>query len=187
MTKTLTLIIIGFALTITIFSPVKAASAEEDDFAPDFTITRFNGSEFTLSDYRGKKSVYLVFWTTWCTYCIKKIPKLQYTNSVLDSQIEIIAINTSVKDTFAKALKYQKEREIKYPLAFDFGKKITDLYNVWGTPTEFIIDINGKIIHRDDIPDSLSEHLSNWNMIDHSQLSKNLVAKNDCNEEDQTC
>jgi len=187
MRKKILLTIVSLALSLGIFSSAKAANAEEDDFAPDFTITRFDGSEFTLSDYKGKKSVYLVFWTTWCTYCIKKIPKLQHTSSVFDEQIEIIAVNTSVKDTFAKALKYQKERELKYPLAFDFGKKITDLYDVWGTPTEFIIDINGKIIHRDGVPNLLSEHLSNWNMINYSQQTEKLIAKKDCNKENSGC
>jgi len=187
MIQKLVLFIISLALSLAISTSAKSANAEEEDYAPDFTINRFDGSEFKLSDYRGKKSVYLVFWTTWCTYCIKKIPKLQYTTSVLNEQIEIIAINTSVKDTFANALKYQKERELKYPLAFDFGKKITDLYDVWGTPTEFIIDINGKIIHRDGIPDVLSEHLSNWNMIDHSKQTETLITKNECNKESIRC
>ena len=61
MRKKILLTIVSLALSLGIFSSAKAANAEEDDFAPDFTITRFDGSEFTLSDYKGKKSVYLVF------------------------------------------------------------------------------------------------------------------------------
>ena len=171
---------ITFLLVISTLSSSAISAPEEGDLAPDFTITRLDGTEFQLSDYKGKKAVYVVFWTTWCTYCMKKIPKLQHATTVLGKQIEIIAVDTSVKDTFAKALKFQKDRDIKYPLAFDFGKKVTDLYGVWGTPTEFIIDINGVIIHRDGVPDLLSEHLSNWNMIDHRALNdsqQNIVAK----------
>jgi len=164
-----------------------AAPIDEGALAPDFSITRFDGTEFKLSDYKGKKSVYLVFWTTWCTYCMKKIPKLQHAATILDKQIEIIAIDTSVKDTFAKAQQFKKDRNIKYPLAFDFGKKVTDLYGVWGTPTEFIIDINGVIIHRDGVPDRLSEHLSNWNMIDHRALEKQMLAKTECDQEKLVC
>jgi peroxiredoxin len=72
----------------------------------------------------------------------------------------------------AKAYKFQEEREINYPLAYDHRKTVTDRYDVWGTPTEFIIDINGKIIHRDGVPNNISEHLSNWNMIDNKMLTK---------------
>jgi len=164
-----------------------AEEVQEGKLAPDFSIARMDGTQFNLSDFIGKKSVYLVFWTTWCTYCMKKIPKLQHAAHILDEQIEIIAINTSVKDTFAKAQQFQKDRNIKYPLAFDFGKKVTDRYGVWGTPTEFIIDINGVIIHRDGVPEQLSEHLSNWNMIDHRARNRKLLANNQCDKEMKLC
>lgn len=184
--KQLTLTI-GLLLTSLLFSSAYAAEVEEGMLAPDFSIKRFDGSEFKLSDYKGKKAVHMVFWTTWCTYCMKKIPLLKYNHNVLSQQIEIIAIDTSVRDTLAKAYRFQKEREINYPLAFDFGKKVTDLYGVWGTPTEFIIDINGVIIHRDDVPRDISEHLSNWNMINHFEQNKQLLAKKECNKEQLIC
>ncbi len=180
-------LLFGFLLSNLIFTPLQAAEVEEGALAPDFSIKRLDGSEFKLSDFRGKKAVHMVFWTTWCTYCMKKIPYLKYNQSVLGKQIEIIAIDTSVKDTLAKAYRFQKDREINYPLAFDFGKKVTDLYGVWGTPTEFIIDINGVVIHRDDVPRDISEHLSNWNMINHHGQQKQLLAERECNKEQRIC
>ena len=177
----------SFVLGLMISLTSRSAEVEEGQLAPDFSIKRFDGTTFKLSDYKNKKSVYLVFWTTWCTYCLKKIPKLQHAARILDKQIEIIAVDTSQKDTFAKALLFQKERNIQYPLAFDFGKKVTDLYGVWGTPTEFIIDINGVIIHRDGVPDNLAEHLSDWNMIDHTAKQRRLVASEQCDQENKVC
>jgi len=179
--------VISLLATLSLAVSVRAETIDEGSLAPDFSITRLDGSEFKLNDFKGKKAVYLVFWTTWCTYCMKKIPKLQHAATVLDKQIEILAVNTSVKDTFVKAQQFEKDRDIKYPLAFDFGKKVTDLYGVWGTPTEFIIDINGMIIHRDGVPDRLSEHLSNWNMIDHRALEKQMLAKTECDQEKMVC
>lgn len=179
--------IICLLLTSLLTSTAHATDIEEGMLAPDFTIKRFDGSEFKLSDFKGKKAVHMVFWTTWCTYCMKKIPSLKYNQRVLGKQIEIIAIDTSVKDTLTKAYRFQKEREINYPLAFDFGKKVTDLYGVWGTPTEFIIDINGVVIHRDGVPRNISEHLSNWNMIDHQGQNKQLLAEKECNKEQLIC
>ena len=180
-------LLFGFLLSNLIFASLQAAEVEEGTLAPDFSIKRLDGSEFKLSNFRGEKAVHMVFWTTWCTYCMKKIPFLKYNQRVLGKQIEIIAIDTSVKDTLAKAYQFQKEREINYPLAFDFGKRVTDLYGVWGTPTEFIIDINGVIIHRDDVPTDISEHLSNWNMIDHHGPQKQLLAEKECNKEQRIC
>ncbi|MGB0495972.1 MAG: peroxiredoxin family protein [Kangiellaceae bacterium] len=168
-------------------TPSNLVGFEQGMIAPHFTLTRFDGTQFKLSDYRGKKAVYLAFWTTWCTYCMRKIPKLQSAQKILGKQIEILAIDTSVKDTIEKARKFQKDRNIIYPLAFDFGKKVTDLYNVWGTPTEFVIDINGRIIHRDHVPNNLPEHLSNWNMIDYSQSADQLIAEKNCDKDKKLC
>jgi len=179
--------ILGLILSSLLFSTVHAANVQQGDKAPDFRLNRLDGSEFKLSDFKGKKSVYLVFWTTWCTYCMKKIPKLQHAARILGPQIEIIAVDTSVKDSFAKMQQFQKDRQIEYPLAFDFGKKVTDLYGVWGTPTEFIIDINGVVVLRDGVPDLLSEHLSDWNMIDHRSRSQTLMATKNCNKEQRVC
>jgi len=143
--------------------------------APDFEITQMDGSTFKLSDYKGKKSVYLVFWNTWCTFCMKKIPKLKAAHMGLSDDIQIIAVNTTNKDTLEESIAFKKRFEINYPLAFDHGKKVTDLYNVWGTPTEFIIDINGVIQHRDGVPDKLEDSLGEWNNIIKSftQIFKN--------------
>ncbi|WP_444996851.1 peroxiredoxin family protein [Aliikangiella sp. IMCC44359] len=167
---------------------VKADEDEptEGQIAPDFEITQMDGSKFKLSELKGKKPVYLVFWNTWCTYCMKKIPKLKDAQNNLFNDIQIIAINTSRKDSIEKSLKFRKQFEINYPLAFDHDKKITDLYGVWGTPTEFIIDINGIIQHRDGVPDDLRQHLAQW-----SKLTKNtqitVSTSQNCGEEKQTC
>ncbi len=142
------------------------AHADEPDqgqVAPDFTITQMDGTQFTLSDFKGKQSVYLVFWNTWCTYCMKKIPKLKEVQKDLADDIRIIAVNTTNEDTVEASEKFQKRFNINYPLAFDHGKKVTDAYGVWGTPTEFIIDINGVIQYRDGVPDDIEGHLKKWN------------------------
>ena len=174
------------ALLITLLSCLSfSAIADEEEpaegqIAPNFSITRLDGKTFNLSDYRGKKSVYLVFWNTWCTYCMKKIPKLKHAQSDLNDQIEIIAVNTGLKDSVEKSLAFQKRFEINYPLAFDHGKKVTDLYGVWGTPTEFIIDINGVIQHRDGVPENIESQLASWNRtIEASDIASN---QKDCEQ-----
>jgi len=141
--------------------------------APDFEITQLDGTKFKLSDYKGKQSVYLVFWNTWCTFCMKKIPKLKDVQMNLSDKIKIIAVNTTRKDSVEESLAFQKRFEINYPLAFDHGKTVTDLYGVWGTPTEFIIDINGIIVHRDEVPDKLEDFLGKWNSLKSEQLAVN--------------
>jgi peroxiredoxin len=157
------------ALIISTFT-ITAVFAEDDmpgegQIAPNFEITQMDGTQFKLSDYRGKQPVYLVFWNTWCTYCMKKIPKLKEAQANLNDKIKVIAVNTGLKDSVKKSIAFKKKFEINYPLAFDHSKKVTDLYGVWGTPTEFIIDINGIIQHRDGVPNELRPHLASWSAI----------------------
>ncbi|TQV73869.1 redoxin domain-containing protein [Aliikangiella marina] len=182
--QNLIVLMLGIFLT----NPIMADEDEpgEGQIAPDFTITRFDGSQFKLSEYRGKKAVYLVFWNTWCTYCMKKIPKLKEAQANLNHDIEILAVNTSLKDSVKKSLAFQKRYDINYPLAFDHGEVVTDLYGVWGTPTEFIIDINGVIQHRDGVPEELRQHLASWNLtVEADQIADGN--NQDCSKEQQTC
>ena len=156
-------------LTALFFSiQASADDPSEGQLAPDFEITQLDGSQFKLSDYKGKQSVYLVFWNTWCTFCMKKIPKLKAIQANLSDDIKIIAVNTTNKDSVIESKNFQQYFKINYPLAFDHGKKVTDLYGVWGTPTEFIIDINGIIQYRDGVPDKVEGYLGKWNSIENS-------------------
>ena len=155
--------ILAVLLLSSMTSFAKDSELEAGQHAPDFEIIQMDGTSFKLSDYRGKQAVYLVFWNTWCSYCIKKIPKLKHVQSELTDEIKILAINTSLKDSVKKSQAFQQHYAINYSLAFDHGKTITDQYGVWGTPTEFIIDINGIIQHRDGLPKDLRPLLSKWN------------------------
>lgn len=136
------------------------------EFAPDFELTTMAGVPFKLSDYRGKKPVYLIFWNTWCGHCIHKVPKLIERQAKLNSAIEVIAVNTSWSDSLKEIAKFQAEYKTNYAIAFDHEAKVTDAYGVWGAPTEFIIDINGLIRFRDGLPNDFSPHLANWNTVD---------------------
>ena len=150
-------------LMVTIGFQANAYEPDEGQLAPDFEITKADGSTFKLSDYKGKKSVYVVFWNTWCHYCMKKTPKLLATEKNLSDNIKIIAVNTSRQDSVKEMLEFKKRFNVSYSLAFDNNETITDLYNVHGVPTEFIIDINGIIKHRDGVPDKLEDSVGEWN------------------------
>src|SRR5690348_8108223 len=46
--------------------------------APDFTLPDAYGKgSIRLSDYRGKKAVWVNFWATWCTFCKQEMPEMK--------------------------------------------------------------------------------------------------------------
>ncbi len=151
------LIILGLLLT-----GATATAASVGEVAPDFEITIQDGGEFRLSEYRGQKPVYVIFWNTWCLYCIEKTPRYQKLQEQFGDKIEIIAINTTWSDSPAEMQSFEKNHEIEYSTAFDAGELVTDRYGVSNVPTEFIVDIDGIILYRNKVPEYLAAHLPDW-------------------------
>ena len=140
----------------------KATAASVGEVAPDFEVTTQDGREFRLSEYREQKPVYVIFWNTWCSYCIKKTPRYQKLQEQLGDKIEIIAINTTWSDSLEEMRTFEKNYEIRYATAFDTGELITDQYDVRNVPAEFIVDIDGIIRYRNKVPEYLAAHLPDW-------------------------
>jgi len=51
-----------------LFVTAPAMAADVGDVAPDFEIATQDGVVLRLSEFRGQKPVYLVFWNTQCSY-----------------------------------------------------------------------------------------------------------------------
>lgn len=139
-----------------------AMAAGVGEVAPDFEITTLDGHEFRLSEYRGRKPVYVIFWNTWCSYCIKKTPRYQKLQEQFGDKIEIIAINTTWSDSPEEMHSFEKNHEIRYSTAFDTGELVTEQYRVRTVPTEFIVDLDGIIRYRNGVPEYLAAHLPDW-------------------------
>ncbi len=141
---------------------VPSIAATVGESAPDFEITTQNGDVFRLSDFRGRKPVYVVFWNTWCSYCVKKAARYTKLQEQFGDKVEIIAINTTWSDSPAEMRSFAEHHNINYSMAFDAGEIVTDRYRVYNVPTEFIVDINGIVRFRDRVPEFLAAHLPDW-------------------------
>ena len=141
---------------------VSAMAASVGDVAPDFELESQDGSVFRLSEFRGQKPVYVIFWNTWCSYCIKKTPRYRKLQEQFGDKIQIIAINTTWSDSPEEMRSFEEDHQIEYSTAFDTGELVTDRYRVSNVPTEFIVDIDGIIRYRDRVPEYLAAHLPDW-------------------------
>ena len=141
-----------------------ATAASVGDIAPDFKIVTQDGNVLRLSEFRGRKPVYLVFWNTWCFFCIEKVPRYIKLQKQFANKIEIIAINTTWSDSPAEMRVFEDRFHINYSTAFDIGKLITDRFGVINVPTEFIIDVNGIIRYRNRVPEYPIAHLPDWSV-----------------------
>lgn len=135
---------------------------EIGELAPAFEMRRLDGEPLRLADYRGKKAVYLVFWNTWCTYCVDRVPHYQRLHQNLGDRLEIIAVNTTWSDSKESIAQFQQRFGLDYPIVIDEGNAMTKRYGVKGVPTEFIIGIDGVVRHRDGVPEFLAAHIPDW-------------------------
>lgn len=113
--------------------------------APDFTLTRLDGSRTALSAYRGRP-VILYFWATWCSYCIEGMPELHALKRQYEEQgLEILAID--IMESADKVGRSVAAHGITLPVLLDDAGRVTEQYLVKATPTYIFIDRDG--VYRD--------------------------------------
>jgi len=129
----------------------------EVGLAADFTLKSLKGEEFKLSSFRGKNPVYLVFWATWCPYCVKEIPNLKELYAKLAPKgLKILAINIGYNDPLLRVQAFQKKYELPYPILYDNNAVVSRQYGVIGVPYSVLIDRSGKVVYRSNgTPESL--------------------------------
>jgi peroxiredoxin len=123
--------------------------------APDFTLTRLDGTRFSLSDARGQVVV-INFWASWCPPCKDELPALQAvweahqpngasSSTDQDSGVRFIGIAYQEKpDSVADTM---EEFGITYPVGLDAQEHVANLYGITGIPETFIVAPDGRIAY----------------------------------------
>ncbi|MEH6445230.1 MAG: TlpA disulfide reductase family protein [Oceanospirillaceae bacterium] len=154
------LLVVALASGLFSVYSVPANALELGDKAPNFELVTLAGDTFRLSDYRGKKPVYLVFWATWCPICRAEIPNIKKIHQQIGDQIEVLGINVGFEDTLDKAIAYKKTHQLPYAIAFDENTVITKGYGVVGTPWQVVIDINGIVRYfSNETPEDIADYM----------------------------
>ena len=138
----------AFALLLLITATQAFATAGVGDRAPGFSLTTLQGKPVKLADYLGRKPVHLVFWATWCPNCLQEVPEINALREKFADRLVILAINVGINDSVEAARKYQKEHDMRYPVMFDTGSKVSSAYRILGTPTQLLIGTDGVVRYR---------------------------------------
>ena len=123
--------------------------------APDFTLAKLNGENFSLSEFEGQV-VLLNFWGTWCAPCLREIPdfiKLQ--NKYQTDGLQIVGITLS-SGSPQDIQRFVDKWGMNYTILTDIRNyethQVTNEYGkalgrpITGVPTTFLIDRDGYIV-----------------------------------------
>ena len=130
-----------------LFSVVCAGgTAIGGESAPDFTLRDINGSEVSLSSYRGKV-VLVNFWATWCGPCKLEMPHLDKMDRELEAKgFEVISISTDDARAASKVKPLIKRGGYGFTVLLDKDTTVVSQYNPAKTlPYNVLIDRSGKI------------------------------------------
>jgi cytochrome c biogenesis protein CcmG, thiol:disulfide interchange protein DsbE len=126
---------------------VAALLADGDEpAAPDFTLSRLDGSgESSLSDYRGKV-VILNFWASWCDPCKDEAPLLQeLSKEYADRGVVVLGVDS--QDTTGDAREFADRYGLDYPLVHASGSSLYNRWGLTGFPETFLISGDGRVVH----------------------------------------
>jgi len=103
--------------------------------APDFTLERFGGGRVTLSQFRGKKNVVLVFYRGhWCPYCITQLREMR---TLLDADLK--------RDTELLVISVDQEAETKMAVQRITGDGAPPDFTFLSDPEHAVIDRYGLL------------------------------------------
>ncbi len=119
--------------------------------APTFKLSNINGNEFELESFRQDKAVLLVFGATWCPACRHEVPLIkEYYEEFKDDGLEVI--NIDIGESEKKVKSFVKKNQINYHVVLDSQADVARLYKVVGIPLNIVLDKNGIIQYKDNIP-----------------------------------
>lgn len=113
--------------------------------APDFAVTTFDGSRFSLSEHLANdgRPVMLNLWASWCPPCRAEMPVF---DRVAADRDDVLIVGVAVDDALAPAEAFAGEVGVRYPLAFDADGSVAAAYPTPGLPATFTISSDGRVV-----------------------------------------
>lgn len=115
---------------------------------PAVAVTTISGDQYPLSSLRG--NVVLVnFWATTCASCIREMPALTKVFEKYQSRGYRMVAVAMPYDPPNRVLDYARTRKLPFDVVLDIdGSVLRAFRDVPGTPTSFLVDRKGNIIHK---------------------------------------
>jgi peroxiredoxin len=133
-------------------APASDVGIQLGKVAPDFSVPTLDDKTFTLSEQRGKPTV-IFFMAYWCGSCVPEGTALGQIIQEYGDKVSIVAINIDPSATWDTINQFkQAAGNGAFVWAWDTDQKVTTAYQVTALDTTLILDREGRIVYRDEIP-----------------------------------
>ena len=122
------------------------AVPKADVDATEFTLQSLDGSNVSLSSYKGKL-VFLSFWATWCGPCKQELPSVQALYEKLKGKGFVI-LAVDIMEDRKTVSDFVKANAMTFPVLLDASGSVGRDYDAGSIPTNYLLDRNGKILAR---------------------------------------
>ncbi len=113
---------------------------------PDFTVKTLDGRTVTPAALRGKVAI-INFWATWCGPCKMEIPDLIALQKKYEGKLEIVGM--SVDEAPQKTVQeFVSDHQMNYDIAMAGDKVQSNFGGIFGIPTSFVVDQQGRIVQK---------------------------------------
>jgi peroxiredoxin (alkyl hydroperoxide reductase subunit C) len=137
---------------------MSSATPEVGQPAPDFKLKGPGGQFVTLSEYRGRKNVVLVFYPlAFSPVCSHQLPSIERELSRFEA-LDAVVLGVSVDSHWTNTA-FAERLRVSFPLLSDFRRETSAAYGVLleaghsGRAT-FVIGKDGRVAYRDVAPDT---------------------------------
>ena len=140
-----------FIVTVIFFTAIASAQAKEGrdkELALDFKLQDLNKNLVSLSEYKGKNAIIILFWTTWCPYCRAELNNLNQKYPQLAKEgWEVFAIDVQESAVLVEA--FFKKRPLSFRVLLDSDAQVARFYGIFGVPTFILVNKEGYVVFKD--------------------------------------
>ncbi len=128
--------------------------------SPDFTLTNTDGQRVSLSDFRDKKALVIIFMCNHCPYVKHVAPELtRVSNEYMPKGVGFIGISSNdvvahPEDSPERMKAEAAKQGYKFPYLYDADQSVAMAYNAACTPDIFVFDSAHRLVYRGQLDDS---------------------------------
>jgi len=153
--RTIYLMLVAATLATVVIVGLKVFPLEENSLpssplvgqkAHDFTLPTLDGTEVSLSQFRGQP-VLINFWASWCLPCREEMPELIRSYETHKAEgFMILGLNLNYSDTLQDVQAFVSEFHMTFPVLLDKDGQVAGrLYQIPGVPTSIFVNRDGTI------------------------------------------